>query len=151
MPQSLTRIILHLIFTTKRRQPWLSAPTLRSEMQGVLGALCNSLGCPLVLVGGVEDHVHIACHLGRTRTVADLIKELNRESSQWSKQKSPSLRDFEWQSGEAAFSISPSHVEPRVQYIRNQEEHHRQEIFQNELRRILAKHNLEWDEHYLWD
>ena len=97
MPQSLSRIILHLIFSTKRRQPWLSDRTLRSEMQGVLGALCNSLGCPLVLVGGVEDHVHIACHLGRTRTVADLIKELKRELSLWAKEKSPSVQDFEWQ------------------------------------------------------
>ena len=120
-------------------------------MQGVLEVLCNSLGCPLVLVGGVEDPVHIACHLGRTRTVADLIKELKRESSQWANQKSSSLHDFEWQSGYGAFSISPSHVETLVQCIRNQEEHHRQGSFQDELRRILAKHNLEWDERYLWD
>ena len=93
IPQSHSRIIC----STKRRQSWLSDRTLRGEMQGVLGALCNSLGCPLVLVGGVEDHVHIACHLGRTRTVADLIKELKRELSLWAKEKSPSVQDFEWQ------------------------------------------------------
>ncbi|MFM8222321.1 MAG: IS200/IS605 family transposase [Planctomycetaceae bacterium] len=151
MPQSLTRITVHLIFSTKKRALFLSERAIRSEMHSVLGGSCNNLGCPPILVGGVEDHVHIACHLGRTHTVADLIKELKRESSRWAKERANSLRDFEWQSGYAAFSVSQSHVDALVEYIRDQEEHHRKESFQDELRRILEKNNLEWDERYLWD
>ncbi|MFN5532116.1 MAG: IS200/IS605 family transposase [Planctomycetaceae bacterium] len=151
MPQSLTRITVHLIFSTKKRASFLSERAIRSEMHSVLGGLCNTLGCPTILVGGVDDHVHIACHLGRTLTVADLIKELKRESSQWAKQRANSLLDFHWQSGYSAFSVSQSHVDALVEYIRDQEEHHRREGFQDELRRILEKNNLEWDERYLWD
>ena len=120
-------------------------------MHAVLGSLCNSLDCPLILVGGVEDHVHIACRLGRTRSVSELIKETKRESSKWAKTKSRTLQAFEWQAGYAAFSVSPKHLPDLVNYIRNQEEHHREVSFQDELRRILTKYQVEWDERYLWD
>ena len=151
MPQSLAQIYLHLVFSTKNRSPFLHDQSIRAEMHNYLGGTCNNLDCPVLRVGGVADHVHFLCRLGKTMSVADLVKELKRESSQWAKTKGPALADFFWQSGYAAFSISPGHVEALREYIANQEEQHRTESFQDELRRLLTKYGLEWDERYIWD
>lgn len=151
MPQSLAQVYLHIIFSTKERQQLLDEPTLRDEMHRILGAECNKLDCPVLLVGGVADHVHILCRLGRTISIADLVKEAKRESSLWAKQRLESLGDFHWQAGYGAFSISPAHVDSVREYIANQEEHHRGESFQDEFRRLLAKYAVEWDERYVWD
>ena len=99
----------------------------------------------------VADHVHVLCRLGKTMSMARLVKELKRESSKWAKTKAGALADFYWQNGYGAFSVSPAHVEPLRVYIANQEEHHRKETFQDELRRLLTKYGLQWDERYVWD
>jgi putative transposase len=151
MPQSLAQIYLHLVFSTKDRRPFLQDLLVREEMHHYLGGTSNKLGCPVLRVGGVADHVHILCRLGRTITIADLVKELKRDSSQWAKSMTPELRDFYWQNGYGAFSVSPGHVEDLRAYIANQDEHHRQESFQEEFRRLLTKYGLEWDERYVWD
>ena len=151
MSQSLARICVHLVFSTKQRRPFLSDRNLRMELHAVLGELCNQLSSPVISVGGVEDHVHIACFLGRTRSVSDLIKEIKRESTGWIKKRSSALSEFEWQTGYAAFSISTQHIDRLVEYIRQQEEHHRTETFQEELIRVLKKTQTEYDERYLWD
>jgi putative transposase len=151
MPQSLAQIYLHIVFSTKERRPFLQDRAIRDELHQYLGGTCNNLDCPVLRVGGVADHVHILCRLGRVITVADLVKELKRDSSQWLKTKSPELREFYWQNGYGAFSISPGHVEAVRVYIANQEEHHRTVSFQDEFRRLLTKYGLEWDECYLWD
>ncbi|MFN9270012.1 MAG: transposase [Planctomycetaceae bacterium] len=151
MSQSPARLCVHLVFSTKHRRPLLAEPTLRSEMHAVLGELCNRLDCPVITAGGVEDHVHVACFLGRKVPLADLLKEIKRESAVWAKARAPALSDFLWQGGYAAFSISSQHIPALVEYIRNQEEHHRHETFEEELRRILLKHDVEFDERYLWD
>ncbi len=151
MPQSLAQIYLHIVFSTKDRQPFLQDASLRDEMHNYLGGTCNNLGCPVLRVGGVADHVHILCRFARTISVADFVQELKRESSKWVKTKSDSLQDFHWQNGYGAFSISPAHVEPVWLYIANQEEHHRAVSFQDEFRRLLKKYELEWDERYVWD
>ncbi|HLW65200.1 MAG TPA: IS200/IS605 family transposase [Gemmataceae bacterium] len=151
MSQSFAQIYVHIVFSTKNRQPFLSDKLVREELHKYLGGTCNGLDCPILRVGGVADHVHILCCLGRSISVADLVKELKRESSQWIKTKSPSLTDFYWQAGYGVFSISPSHVDALIKYIANQEEHHRTESFQDELRRLLRKYGVEWDERYVWD
>jgi REP element-mobilizing transposase RayT len=151
MPQSLAQIYLHIVFSTKERHSFLQDASIRDEMHNYLGGICNNVGCPVLRVGGVADHVHLLCRLGRTRTVADLVQELKRESSKWVKAKSSLLGDFRWQNGYAVFSISPAHVEPVRSYIATQEEHHRTVTFQEELRRLLTKYGLEWDERYVWD
>ncbi len=104
-----------------------------------------------VVVGGVEDHVHILCRFGKTIEVATLIRELKRESSKWIKEQEPKLSTFHWQGGYGAFSISPSHVAALTEYIRNQEEHHKKETFQEEFRRMCMKFGVEIDERYVWD
>lgn len=151
MPQSLAQIYLHIVFSTKERRPLLQNSSIRDEMHHYLGGICNDVGCPILCVGGVADHVHLLCHFGRTMTVSDLIQELKRESSKWVKGKVESLRDFHWQNGYGAFSISPGHVESVRSYIANQEVHHREVTFQDEFRRLLAKYGLEYDERYVWD
>ena len=151
MPQSLAQIYLHIIFSTKNRQPFLTDPIVRAELHAYLAGTCKNLDSPAVIIGGVADHVHILCRLSRTHAVAVLVRELKRESSKWCKEKSTDLADFYWQDGYGAFSVSPGHVEALKVYIANQEEHHRRETFQDEFRRVLRKYGLEWDERYVWD
>jgi REP element-mobilizing transposase RayT len=151
MSQSLAQIYLHIAFSTKERRPFLQDRTIREEAYKYLGGTCKKLGCPVLRVGGVADHVHILCRLGRTMSPAGLIKELKRVSSKWLKTRARDLRDFYWQDGYGAFSVSPSHVEALRDYIANQEEHHRTVTFQEEFRRLLTKYGLEWDERYVWD
>ena len=151
MSQSLTQIYLHLVFSTKHRRPLLRDDELRTEMHKYLGGACRDLKCPSLLVGGTEDHVHILCRLSRQMSVSKLLAEIKRESSKWVKTKNAKLSDFHWQDGYGAFSISPSHVDTLKHYIANQAEHHRQESFQDELRRLLKKYEIEYDERYVWD
>jgi putative transposase len=151
MSQSLAQIYLHIVFSTKGRRPFLQNQAIRDEMHRYLGGTCNQLDCPVLRVGGVADHVHVLCRLGRGVTISDLVKELKRESSKWLKTKGPDYHDFFWQNGYAAFSLSPAHVEPADAYIARQEEHHRTISFQDELRNLLTKYGLEWDENYVWD
>ena len=99
----------------------------------------------------MEDHVHILCRLAKTIAVADLIRELKRDSSKWIKGENPELQPFQWQSGYGAFSISPGHVDALKEYIANQPEHHRQVSFQDEFRRLCQKYGVEIDERYVWD
>ncbi len=151
MPQSLAQVYLHLVFSTKNRQPLLADRDLRDEMHRYLGGTCTELGCPILRVGGVADHVHLLCRLGRSISLSDLVKELKRTSSLWIKTKSADLEDFHWQTGYGAFSISPGHVDDLIRYIENQESHHHTESFQDEFRRLLTKYGVEWDERYVWD
>jgi REP element-mobilizing transposase RayT len=151
MPQSLAQIYLHIVFSTKERRPFLHNQAILDETYHFLGGICNNLGCQVLRVGGVADHVHILCRLTRTISVAELVKELKRESSHWLKTKSTDLAEFFWQGGYGAFSVSPGHIEALLDYIAKQEEHHRKETFQEEFRRLLTKYGLEWDERYVWD
>jgi REP element-mobilizing transposase RayT len=151
MPQSFAQIYLHLVFSTKDRRPLLEPASIREEVHRYLGGTCNGLGCPVLCVGGVADHVHVLCLLGRTIAVAGLVKELKRASSLWVKTKGSSFEDFHWQNGYGAFSVSPGHVEAVRDYIAHQEVHHRTTTFEDEFRRLLTKYGLEWDERYVWD
>jgi putative transposase len=151
MPQSLAQIYLHIIFSTKERRPLLQKTPILEEAFRLLGGICKNHDCPVLRVGGVADHAHILCRSGRTISVSDLIKELKRESSQQLKTKSPELHDFHWQNGYGAFSVSPGHVEALLEYIANQQEHHKRETFQEEFLRLLTIYGLKWDERYLWD
>jgi putative transposase len=112
---------------------------------------CKALACPALQIGGLEDHVHILCRLGKTVDVAELIRDLKRDSSKWIKDNNPGLGDFYWQQGYGAFSISPGHVNELIGYIVNQEEHHKKVSFQDEFRKLCAKYGLTIDERYVWD
>jgi len=151
MAQSLAQIYLHLVFSTKDRRPFLKDPALREKMHAYLMGICKKQDCPWLAVGGVEDHVHIACRLSKTMTVSALIKELKQSSSVWVKSEFKGMAAFHWQNGYGAFSVSPSHLAALVRYIGDQENHHRRESFQDEFRRLLRKYNVDFDERYVWD
>ena len=105
MPQSLAKILLHVVFSTKERRPYLRDRDLRGELHRYLGGILGGLDCQPLLIGGVEDHVHILCVLARTCTPAEMIKELKRSSSIWIKNRGADLDEFAWQNGYGIFSI----------------------------------------------
>jgi REP element-mobilizing transposase RayT len=151
MPQSLSAVYIHLVFSTKDRRPFLRDKPTRDALHSYLGGVSKQLDCPPILVGGVEDHVHLLARFGRTLTQAEWVKELKRISNLWLKERGRDCADFEWQGGYADFSVSQSNLEAVKQYIAGQEEHHRKIGFQDELRALLRKHEIEWDEKYVWD
>ena len=151
MPQSLSAVYIHLVFSTKDRRPFLRDKSTRDTLHSYLGGISKQLDCPPILVGGVEDHIHLLARFGRTITQAEWVKELKRVSNLWLKERGRDYADFEWQSGYSAFSVSQSNLEQVKLYIAGQEEHPRKIGFQDELRALLRKHEIEWDEKYVWD
>jgi putative transposase len=124
MPQSLSAVYLHLVFSTKERRPFLRDEAIRESLHAYLGAVSKELECPPLNVGGVQDHVHLLCRFSRTITQAEWVKELKRVSNQWLKQQSSQFADFQWQGGYAAFSVSPSNLPEVSHYIVNQPKNH---------------------------
>ena len=151
MPQSLSAVYIHLVFSTKDRRPLLRDKPTRDALHSYLGGVSKQLDCPPLLVGGVEDHVHLLARFGRTITQAEWVKELKRVSNLWLKEHGRDYADFEWQGGYADFSVSQSKLPEVKDYIAGQEEHHPKIGFQDELRALLRKHEIEWDEKYVWD
>ena len=151
MPQSLSVVYIHLVYSTKNRQPFLRDPETRADLHSFLGGTSKKLDCAPIIVGGVEDHVHLLCRFGRSITQAEWIKELKRISNLWLKDQDDKYKDFEWQKGYADFSVSQSNLEQVKHYIANQEAHHRKMSFQDEVRELLRRHQQEWDEKYFWD
>ena len=150
MPQSLSKVILHIVFSTKDRESWLSLD-VRARMHAYLATVCRDLGAEVVRVGGVADHVHIATTLPRTLSQAQLIEQAKKISSKWVKTVDAHYRGFFWQRGYGAFSVSPSQLEAVLQYVDAQEEHHRARTFQEEYRELLHRHGVDFDERYVWD
>jgi putative transposase len=139
MPQSLSKVILHIIFSTKDREPWLES-NLRPRVHSYLATICRDLGADLVRVGGVADHVHVVTNLPRTPSQAQLIEQIKKFSSKWLKTVDARYRGFFWQRGYGAFSVSPSQLEQLLRYVEAQREHHRTRTFQEEYRQFLRRH-----------
>jgi putative transposase len=151
MSQSLARIWLHIVFSTKERRAYLQNEGLRDEMFRMLGHHAKEAGCPPACAGGWTDHVHVLCGLSRTLAVAALVETLKTETSKWVKQRASDLSTFHWQAGYGAFSVSQSLVDQVITYINRQAEHHRRMSFQDEFRAVCAKHGIEIDDRYVWD
>jgi putative transposase len=129
MPQSLARVLVHLIFSTKNRAP-LITPDRAERTFAYLAGTLNAIDCPVVAVGGAADHVHLLFVLGRTIALSKAVEELKKESSKWAKEHvNPA---FYWQNGYAAFSVSPSNVDKVKAYIADQAKHHEVMSFQDE-------------------
>src|SRR4051812_6472057 len=131
MGQSLVEIYVHIVFSTKHRKPFLNDIDFRAKTHAYLSGIARNLGSPPLVVGGVEDHVHFLYRLGKQISTSDLLREIKRDSSKWIKEEQSHLADFYWQDGYGAFSVSPGHVQELTSYIVNQEEHHKQESFQD--------------------
>jgi REP element-mobilizing transposase RayT len=151
MPQSLARIWLHIVFSTKQRRAYLQNEELRQEMFRMLGHHAAQCGYQPARVGGWIDHVHVLCGLSRTVTVASLVETIKRETSKWIKQRTAGLGVFHWQNGYGVFSASQSLVDQVIEYIDGQPRHHKRMTFQEEFRAMCEKHNIEIDERYVWD
>jgi putative transposase len=150
MPQSLSFLLVHLVFSTKDRAPLLCA-SVRPALHAYLATVARGVDCECYRVGGVADHVHLAVRVSRTATTAKLVEELKTSSSKWLKTQSTALGSFSWQRGYGAFSVGPSDLDALRHYIDAQEEHHRTRTFQDEYRAFLMKYGIEYDERYVWD
>ena len=151
MPQSLSQIYIHLVFSTKNHKPFVDEtiqPELYAYIAKILHDECSS---PAKIIGGVEDHIHILLNLSRTCTVAHLVEMVKKRSSKWIKTKGEKYRSFQWQIGYGVFSVSRSGLEAVTKYISNQKEHHTKRSFKDEFREFLNKHGIEYDEKYVWD
>lgn len=151
MAQSLSRIWIHLIFSTKNRFPFLSDKKVRTNMHAYLAKMLREQDCETLIVNGVEDHVHALFSLSRTHSISSVVKEIKRTSSRWVKEFSRELQKFHWQLGYGAFSVSQSNLEEVIRYIENQEEHHKKVTFKDEYRAFLKAYGVEYDERYVWD
>jgi REP element-mobilizing transposase RayT len=150
MPQSLSQLYAHLIFSTKNRFPFLE-DDIRKRVHAYLATTLRDMGSPFVVVGGVADHVHILFDMGRIHAAKAFVEQLKRESSKLTKTLRPNLDKFYWQRGYGIFSVSPTHRPDVVEYIETQEEHHRKKTFQEEYREFLNRYGIEFDEQYVWD
>jgi putative transposase len=150
MPQSLSRNYIHIVFSTKNREPMLYSP-VREELFAFIGGICKRMECFPIRVGGYTDHVHILCLLSKKLALMKLVEEVKSHSSKWIKPKGEYFHGFYWQEGYGAFSVSPVQVDPLIAYIENQELHHQKKNFQEEYRAILHKYEVEINEKYVWD
>ncbi len=150
MPQSLSLVIVHVIFSTKDRRAILD-PETRSKLHAYLATVARNAGCECYRAGGVADHVHLAIRLSRTVSIATLVEQLKTTSSKWVKTLSPELAPFTWQRGYGCFSVAPADLNALLAYIDDQEDHHRTQTFQDEYRAFLTKYGVVFDERYVWD
>ena len=150
MPQSLTKIYLHLIFSTKHRAPMID-DGIKDELYAYLGGVCRATDCEPVKIGGYYDHVHILCRFSKKIALMDLLEEVKKRSSKWIKTKGAGYANFYWQDGYAAFSVNPSQLQVVTDYIANQYQRHSKQGFQDECRAFFKKYGVEYDERYVRD
>ena len=151
MSQSLSRVLIHIIFSTKYRFAFFADGEMQKRMHAYLARVFNEQDSPAIEVGGTEDHVHVLCVLSRKHAISDVIKEAKVNSSIWAKTLGGGCIKFSWQSGYGVFSINQSQVEPLRKYIQAQGEHHRRKSFQEEYLEFLREYRIPYDERYLWD
>ena len=150
MPQSLARVVIHLVFSTKNREP-LITDSVRDSLHAYMATVLQNLGCTPVLINSVEDHAHLLFDLSRTVSISQVVEDVKKASSKWIKTQGAAFAAFAWQSGYGAFAVSESNVETVHEYIANQREHHRKKSFQDEYRQFLERHRIAFDERYVWD
>ena len=150
MPQSLARLHIHLVFSTKNRET-LIADLVRDSLHRYMASVLQNLGCAPVLINSVEDHAHLLFDLARTVSISQVVEEVKKSSSKWIKTQGLEFAGFAWQAGYGAFAVSESNVGTVRTYIANQREHHRTKTFQEEYRALLERHNVTFDESYVWD
>jgi REP element-mobilizing transposase RayT len=144
MPQSLSKILVHLVFSTKNRTR-LITPAIHDELCAYMVGILRDLQCPSILTNCVEDHCHSIFLLSKNVALAKVVEDVKKGSSKWLRTKGREFADFHWQSGYGGFSVSQSCVDDVKAYIANQEERHRQMTFQDEFRAFLTKYEVEYD------
>jgi REP element-mobilizing transposase RayT len=150
MAGTYTKLFYHVVFSTKQRQNFLSA-AIEEELFKYLAGAVRGIGGSCIAVNGMKDHVHLLLILPPKIALSDAMREIKANSSKWIHETKPALARFAWQDGFAAFTVSKSGVEAVQEYIRNQKTHHAQRDFKAELLELLARHEVEFDERYVWD
>ncbi len=149
MANTYTSLYYHFTFSTKNREPWISQE-IESRVWEYVGGIARKHGMTAVQIGGIEDHIHALVLSLPTIAPSQIAQYLKGGSSKWIHEEFPRLRGFEWQDGYGAFTVSKSSVPDVIEYIRNQREHHRKKTFQEEYLELLKKHDVDYDERYLW-
>ena len=147
MASTLTKILVHITFSTKSRQPMI-APEIEPDLYAYAGGICRTKGCVLLDMGGTADHVHVLVNLSKTVALSELMMELKRETSRWMHRTRPA---FQWQDGYFGFSLGESGAAALHQYIATQKDHHARVDFKDEVRALCAKYGVEIDERYAWE
>jgi REP element-mobilizing transposase RayT len=150
MPQSLAKILIHLVYSTRNRERILTED-IRDELHRYSAGILKEWESPAILINSVEDHVHILYSHSKNHSPSRIVEEVKKGSSKWLKTKGPSFAAFHWQNGYGAFSVSQSSAAEVLKYIENQKEHHRQKTFQEEFREFLRRYEVPFDERYVWD
>jgi REP element-mobilizing transposase RayT len=150
MAQSLANVLVHIIFSTKNRTPFIK-PDIENELFPYLASIFKACRSPAHQIGGTEDHIHVVCSLSRTIAIANLLEEVKKSSSKWIKTKGDQYSKFAWQNGYGAFSIGQSQLPMVKSYIIDQRDHHQKKTFQEEFREFLQKYQIQFDERYVWD
>ena len=150
MPQSLSKVYVHIIFSTKNRQNLID-DRIENSLYEYLGGICKGLECNPVRVGGHKNHVHLFCLLSRKVAQMKLLEEIKKQSSKWIKTKGQAYSNFYWQDGYGIFSVNPTETDKVIDYIQLQQEHHKHKSFQDEFITFLKKYQVEYDERYIWD
>ena len=149
MSRTFTHLVTHIVFSTKDREPFI-ASDISAEMYAYLGGLVRELRGKAHGVNGMADHVHMLIQLSPTIAPSDALRFIKANSSKWVRDKWPRRVSFAWQLGYGAFSVSKSSIPAVLDYIRNQEQHHRKVTFQEEFIDFLKRHEIEYDERYIW-
>lgn len=150
MPQSFASLHCHLVFSTKNRKPLINQQ-LQPRLFAYIGGILKDLSCELVAAGGMPDHVHLLVSMPRTLSIADAVRAIKSNSSGWIHKEFTNLDAFKWQDGYGAFAVSYSNLGTVKAYLANQAKHHEKLSFQEELLQLLRRHDLTWDERYIWD
>jgi putative transposase len=149
MANTYTCLHYHVIFSTKHRERWITQD-IEQRIWEYLGGIARQNDLKPLMIGAVEDHIHMLLTVPPSLSVSDALKRIKGGSSGWVKENFPSLQGFGWQDGYGAFTVSKSQIHEVDEYIRNQREHHRVKTFQEEYRAFLDKHEVEYNEQYLW-
>lgn len=147
MPQTCGNIVVHVIFSTKHREPAIT-PDIRPDLFAYLGGIVRAMGGTAFIVNGVVDHVHMLIRIRPMHSIAEIVRTVKANSSKWIHRTRD--RKFAWQAGYGAFSVSESNIHAVTRYIATQEEHHKEQSFQQEFLAFLKKNNVQYDERYLW-
>jgi REP element-mobilizing transposase RayT len=149
MANTYSELIYHVIFSTKRREPLISAG-LCSDLYAYIGGIVRARKSMLVEIGGMPDHLHLVIRMCPDLSVAELVRLVKADSSKWVNERPDSIGRFGWQEGYGAFSVSSSQLPGVCEYVQRQSEHHRTRAFQEEYVEFLRRHEIEFDESYLW-
>ena len=150
MAGTFTQLYTHAVFSTKNRQNDLT-PKIRTEVYAYICGIVQNQEGQVISIGGTLDHVHILFSMAPKISVSEMLKNIKGSSSMWLNKQTFNCPKFKWQAGFGAFTVSYSQLDSVKQYIENQEEHHKKYSFKDEFRVLLKKHNIRFDEEYIWE